>query len=214
MKGAKIKIVLLLVLISPLSNTWAGFLISHTPAIEGRITDADTGQPIQYAIVEVQWYREALLAFDASSDTVEMGKPLLAATDQDGKYRIPGRLWGWTPRGVEGFDLWVRHPLYEANRLIPIAMSPNTYKEFRQKYRQDHRFIYNSSLKTLNQSSHRLWTSIDTHEGMRGAPIDDLEYFRAAKKLRIPFKNTITDWDTFSQTKEMRAIFEALENDN
>jgi len=191
-----------------MSLSWGGFIISHTPAFEGQVTDTETGKPIPYAIVEVQWYRTYVFGLENRGTT--MGKPLLAATDSDGHYRIRGKWSFWTPRGLDGFRIWVRHPLYEGHDLS--RNHPELHREFRKTHKRDSKLVYDVGLKKRDEKSKLLGIGIKTSSGRMTVAEEDLKYFRAATKIKIDFKKTVLDWDSYSKKKEIMGIMEVLHN--
>lgn len=169
------------------NTAWCGFLISHTPAIEGRVTDTETGEPIEYAIVEVQWKRPVL----ALESTYKTSKTLFAATDKDGRYIIPSSWHWWTPWNLEGFRMWVRHPLYEGKEEFPYLLS--AYREFVRKHRRGKTLVYEVELEPIHKK-YDIPMSFDYH------------YFEGAMKLEIDPRQVVPNWDVVILDERARDI--------
>jgi len=100
------------VIISSLTIRWP---INTFPAIEGKILDATTGEPIENVVVSVDWIRSSPGPAGEITRTIRKD---IAITDKEGKYRIP-RLWSLHlfsvfSRGYIGFY----HPLYGSKQAV------------------------------------------------------------------------------------------------
>lgn len=89
------------------SHAWLGYSV---PPIQGRVTDATTGEPIANAVLVVNWTKMVSGLVDTM--TVSM-KKMYVATDENGVYRIPPY---WSVHIFSTFwdvNWTIRHPLYE-----------------------------------------------------------------------------------------------------
>ena len=101
-----------LVIVSSLTIRWP---INTFPAIEGKILDVTTGEPIENVVVSVNWIRSSPGPAGEITRTI---KGDIAVTDKKGEYRIP-RLWSFHlfsvfSRGYMGFY----HPLYASKQAV------------------------------------------------------------------------------------------------
>lgn len=101
-----------LVIVSSLAIRWP---INTFPAIEGKILDATTKEPIENVVISVNWIRSSLGPAGEITRTIKRD---IAVTDKEGKYRIP-RLWSFHlfsvfSRGYMGFN----HPLYASKGAV------------------------------------------------------------------------------------------------
>jgi len=115
-KGKKILVMLGvivgIVIISSFAIKWP---INTFPAIEGKVLDATTGEPIENVVVSVNWIRSSPGPAGEITRTIRSD---IAVTDREGKYRIP-RLWSFHlfsvfSRGYIGFY----HPLYASKQAV------------------------------------------------------------------------------------------------
>jgi len=115
--------IFLLVQIIGLSNLgyckWR--LINKTPPIEGRVTDATTGQPIENVVISCEWVKEV----PAFVDTVRKGfAHEVAITDKQGRYRIPSKRSIHFPpilcvgSSFDGISINIAHPLYSTPQFV------------------------------------------------------------------------------------------------
>ena len=86
---------------------YAGWPINRTLPIEGTVTDATTGEPIENVIISAEWAKWAIRANDIFSKK-------LIVTGKDGRYRIPSRLSFHIISRFSYVEISVRHPLYES----------------------------------------------------------------------------------------------------
>jgi len=175
-----------LVIVSSLTIRWP---INTFPAIEGKILDVTTGEPIENVVVSVNWIRSSPGPAGEITRTI---KGDIAVTDKKGEYRIP-RLWSFHlfsvfSRGYMGFY----HPLYaskqavvarERRRIIIGSPALKAYPE--ESEYKDGIIHYDISLLTLEEKynkpedNYELSTEFEVHG--RG------EYFLILKKQRIYF---------------------------
>jgi len=99
-------------IITSLTIRWP---INTFPAIEGKILDATTGEPIENVVVSVNWIRSSPGPAGEITRTIRKD---IAITNKEGKYRIP-RLWSFHlfsvfSRGYMGFN----HPLYASKQAV------------------------------------------------------------------------------------------------
>jgi len=109
--------IFLLIQIIGLSNLgyckWS--LINKTPAIEGRVADATTGEPIENVVISCEWVQEV----PAFVDTVSKGfAHEVVITDKEGRYRIPSKTSVHFPpllfvgSQFDEISIIISHPLY------------------------------------------------------------------------------------------------------
>jgi hypothetical protein len=195
-----------------------GLWISVTPAFEGVVVDADTQQPIPYAVVTVQWYK-SVPGFHQSDYAA--GSAQAAVTDDMGKYRIGGKIW-LAPLGLSRAECRVLHPLYIGQH--------DTLGGFDQVVR----FIvkgaappvrpYNAALQKrpeelVGYDTPHVGAGLGTTLPMEGQDIrvyrDDFFYFKEARKLGLEYKKIIPHWEEYKERKGTRAIFYTLQiNEN
>lgn len=88
-----------------------------TPAIEGRVFDASTNEPIENTIIDVIWHGMQVAPADRTG--VEVAK-IFIVTGKDGKFNVPKKSF-FQPTGllsnVDQLRLVVRHPLYETKEI-------------------------------------------------------------------------------------------------
>jgi hypothetical protein len=96
-------------------------LINKTPPIEGRVTDASTGKPIENVVISCEWVKEV----PAFVDTVRKGfAHEVVITDKEGKYRIPSkRSFHFPPilcvgSSFNGISINIAHPLYSTPKFV------------------------------------------------------------------------------------------------
>ncbi len=79
---------------------FGGWLIYHKPALEGKVIDADTKEPIEGAVVVVIYYKAPLLTGPAggSSSIVKIKETL---TDKKGEFRFPSYTTVIQPFAIE-----------------------------------------------------------------------------------------------------------------
>jgi len=115
--------IFLLVQIIGLSNLgyckWR--LINKTPLIEGRVTDATTGEPIENVVISCEWVKEV----PAFVDTVRRGfAHEVVITDKEGRYRIPSKRSTHFPpilcvgSSFDGISINIAHPLYSTPQFV------------------------------------------------------------------------------------------------
>jgi len=91
----------------------AGWPINRTPRIEGKVTDATTGQPIENAVVSAEWGEAtATIGGDVSRGIAYE----VAVTDKEGRYKIPAKTTMHILSWFSGASVAVCHPLYETKR--------------------------------------------------------------------------------------------------
>lgn len=96
-------------------------LINKTPPIEGKVTNATTGEPIENVVISCEWVKEA----PAFVDTVRKGfAHEVAITDKQGIYRIPSkRSWHFPPilcvgSSFSSISINIAHPLYSTPQFV------------------------------------------------------------------------------------------------
>lgn len=107
--GHVILAVLVIALIGLLPTPAKAWLYYSVPPIQGTITDATTGKPIENVVLVVKWKKTVYGPFEPQ--TVVM-KKMYVATDKNGVFRIPAY---WSTHVFSTFMAvsWVaRHPLY------------------------------------------------------------------------------------------------------
>ena len=107
----KISLICLLAVISCLTSVafvYAGWPINRTLPIEGTVTDATTGEPIENVIISAEWVKDYF-----GHEQPTFSKKLIV-TGKDGRYKIPGRLSLHIISIFDRVRISVRHPLYES----------------------------------------------------------------------------------------------------
>lgn len=185
---------------------WAGFPVSRTPPLEGRVTDARTGEPIENAIVVFQWYGGDCLSVHGPS-AKKLGRPLLAVTDNKGDYRIPGRTW-MTLCGMEGFSFGIGHPLYAGSG--ETAIFKTAYKAFESSHAGQGGLRYDAQLVSQDEKFKNSWIAPD--KSMIGF---NYSYFLSARKLGLSVepKSALEKWQEwatrFQDSEMVRRDYEA-----
>lgn len=90
------------------------WLYYSVPPIQGTITDATTGKPIENAVLVVRWVKTSYVVLHPQSVVM---KKMYVATDKNGVFRIPSY---WSIHIFSEFMsvIWVaRHPLYSTVEL-------------------------------------------------------------------------------------------------
>jgi len=105
-------IIIGIVIISSLAVRWP---INTFPAIEGKVLDATTREPLENVVVSVNWIRSSPGPAGEITRTIRRD---IVVMDKQGKYRIP-RLWSFHlfsvfSRGYMGFY----HPLYGSKQAV------------------------------------------------------------------------------------------------
>lgn len=175
-----------LVIISSLAIRWP---INTFPAIEGKVLDATTREPLENVVVSVNWIRSSPGPAGEITRTIRRD---IAITDKEGKYHIP-RLWSFHlfsvfSRGYMGFN----HPLYaskgavvarERRKIIIGSPALKAYpEEFEYKKGTIH---WDISIVSLEQKydkpedNYELSTELEVHGRS--------EYFLILKKQDIYF---------------------------
>lgn len=101
-----------MVIVSSLAIRWP---INTFPAVEGKILDATTREPLENVVVSVNWIRSSPGPAGEITRTIKRD---VTVTDKEGKYSIP-RLWSFHllsvfSRGYMGFY----HPLYASKQAV------------------------------------------------------------------------------------------------
>lgn len=97
-------------------NSFAGWPINYVSAIEGIITDATTGEPIENVIVEGNWEKKV---YSPPSATWMIYRRELAITDKNGHYKLHSKLSLHVFSSFYGIDITLRHPLYKI-KYLPV----------------------------------------------------------------------------------------------
>lgn len=93
-----------------ISNGFCSWPISHTPAIEGIVTDSTTGKPIENVMINCVWMKSIWAVVD-SVDT-SYGQ-MIVLTDKDGRYSIKPKTTLHMLSVFDSIMFQVNHPLYE-----------------------------------------------------------------------------------------------------
>jgi len=95
-----------------MSSLIIGWPLRYALPIDGRVVDKATGEPVESAIFEVEWWASYASVGGASGKLVDR---TYAVSGKDGEYRIAGRLSFPLDPGGYGLTRIVklRHPLYE-----------------------------------------------------------------------------------------------------
>jgi len=179
-----------LVIVSSLTIRWP---INTFPAIEGKILDVTTGEPIENVVVSVNWIRSSPGPAGEITRTI---KGDIAVTDKKGEYRIP-RLWSFHlfsvfSRGYMGFY----HPLYaskqavvarERRRIIIGSPALKAYPE--ESEYKDGIIHYDISLLTLEE-----------------------KYIKAVQKLKLIVDSEEKKKKTWKLSGDLSGKFQAYDN--
>jgi len=183
----KILIILILGLIVvfiTLSSSFASWPLEVTPAIEGRILDATTGEPIENSIVEVDWDTSVFAFVDRTSGSAGY---MLIVTGKDGKYKVPSKVM-LQPLGgffshLRNIRIVVRHPLYESKDASIVEDNIDSYKK-EGKFQR-----YDAILRTLKNKYKYSRVINNNVLGTHNSLMDDLNeaqgYATQAKKMRL-----------------------------
>jgi len=88
---------------------YAGWPINRTPRIEGVITDATTGEPLENVVVSARWVKRV----PAPGDSISKGfASYIALTDKEGRYKIPAKISIHPLSGFDYLSIGFLHPLY------------------------------------------------------------------------------------------------------
>ena len=102
-----------------IDNLYAGWPINIAPEITGIITDKTTGEPIENALLIVEWSDQYYFGTDTPGTAVFSEKKIFS--DKDGKYEIPSKT---SFNLISTFDMitaHVIHPLYERSGLQVVT---------------------------------------------------------------------------------------------
>jgi len=175
--GMRLARVLIAVAVVSGGPLWAGPLISYGDAVEGLVIDAATGDPVEGAIVKVQWYA-VVFQLVIESGSTPTGAPAIAVTDAKGYYKIRGRPL-WTTFGLSHGNGIVLHPLYDA------ASLDCSTKSSRNLHRHKGRLIYNVRLNPSNRIPAQPNPSVsDVYK----ASFTVEEYFKSAKRSGLEYR--------------------------
>ena len=172
----KLSLIFLLAVICYLTSVafvHAGWPINRTLPIEGTVTDATTGEPIENVIISAEWDK---LVIEVNE---KFGQKLIV-TGKDGKYKIPGKISLHIISIFNYVDIYVRHPLYE---LKNYAWHARDMKYLKKKDRKIHFDIKLLSLEAKYSDNVGVWgkkESLSTEFRYNGA-----DYFRLAKRKKI-----------------------------
>lgn len=124
------KIFLILIALIYLGFQGLGFVGATGRSIHGVITDAETGQPIEGAIVAVEWVGTVSMIVDAQTRCYWVES---AVTDEKGEYKL-SRWWNlkrWVPLSDRFIDIKAYKSGYHHGRnpridVFDVAMQKNT----------------------------------------------------------------------------------------
>lgn len=92
---------------------YAGWPINRTPAIEGKVVDATTGEPIENVVIVAVWYKkEYWKPSFGGTPSAGFSKEIII-TDKEGKYKIPSKTSIHIFTGFDDIRINICHPLYE-----------------------------------------------------------------------------------------------------
>ena len=200
-------ILAVLVLFVVFSKWWPMY---KYPAVQGKVTDATTGKPIENAIV-VCGYTETVAGI-VDNVTQGIGSEV-SVTNKDGEYSIPlKRVWHilpwWLPLGgvwEYRMNLTFAHPFYETKNLLNTqglswseshSNKESTYRENKGKINLDmklmsleDKYVKNRDSKTRKE----LASSFISHCGS----YDNGSYWVVLKKKNVLFnlENIFKEWD-------------------
>ncbi len=206
--GFSIHALLVLALIGLVPTPARAWLYYSVPPIQGTITDATTGKPIENAVLVVRWVKTGYAALHPQRIVM---KKMYVATDRNGVFSIPAF---WSTHILSGFDsvLWVaRHPLYST---VDTGIGREEIDALRQpdnatvdKLAEIHKYaslgasgeiVYKLSLITLREKyKDKPWV-----EGFNGALdreflFEGPKYFSTAKQLGLAMniEAIYKEWD-------------------
>jgi hypothetical protein len=110
---------------SVVSPVHAGWLIYHKPAFEGRIVDADTGGPIEGAIVMAVYHKRILSIPHGGYAEIYVQE---AVTDKEGGFRFPSYMTIISPLSTEdyvGFAIYKKGYVSLRRKNLEAAFTKN-----------------------------------------------------------------------------------------
>jgi len=169
-------------LLLPVSYLYAGWPINRTPGIEGRITDATTGEPIENVVVVAKWSKETMgLEMQSKTYATE-----IIITDKEGKYVIPAKVNLFFPllpiSAFENLNVIILHPLYDTK---PAPMY--YFERYGKK-----KWVYNPEGEWKDGK-----IIYDVKLNKAGGVNHNTGYMYIAKIEGWDFKNVYPDWDDY-----------------
>lgn len=109
--------------------------INKTLPIEGRVTDATTGKPIENVVVSCVWWKQYLLGLPGGTQRKRIASEY-SITDKDGRYKISGKTSFHILSTFNALDMYINHPLYEGKTIWGFYLKPMGSEEW--IYRDEH----------------------------------------------------------------------------
>jgi len=205
-KGKKILVMLGvivgIVIISSFAIKWP---INTFPAIEGKVLDATTDEPIENVVVSVNWIRSSPGPAGEITRTIRSD---IAVTDREGKYRIP-RLWSFHlfsvfSRGYIGFY----HPLYASKQAVTarerrkIIIGSPALKAYPEDFEYTKGIVhYDIKIVSLEEKYNKPEQDFDLSNEI--ASFENGAYFLILRSKKVFFSLE----DTFKKWKNLTARF-------
>ncbi|MDO9390584.1 MAG: carboxypeptidase-like regulatory domain-containing protein, partial [bacterium] len=114
---------LLAVFIAGPARAWQMFY--RTPVIAGQVLDATTGQPIENAVITVNW---VINSYTGLEEHLEEAGDKILITDKNGRYCIPAKTFGHMPLFIIGGSQF-HHIIASASHPLYIGAGQNWIKE-------------------------------------------------------------------------------------
>ena len=132
--------------IVPLTADWeeyptnAGWPYHKYPAIEGRVIDMVTGEPIENVLITIVWVKEIfpIISF-AGNSIISDSDAEDILTDEDGRWRVSSKISFHLLSSPEGVVVYIHHPLYVGKQIMIIYPEPDERYPLKKKYK----FVYN-----------------------------------------------------------------------
>lgn len=176
-KVLSLTILSLVISLITVSKGFCGWPISHTPAIEGVVTDSTTGKPIENAVIKCTWLKRYIFSLDASTGGIIGSQYVI--TNKDGKYTIPSKYIWYFGSMFDGIEIVVLHPLYASYTNSGVLLPKTNYLKNLKKYFKDGIIEYNISMLSLSDyyklvDSQKIAHEYSTYSESHG------EYFKIA----------------------------------
>lgn len=202
-------VIFLLVQIIGLSNLgyckWR--LINKTPPIEGRVTDATTGEPIENVVISCEWVKEV----PAFVDTVRKGfAHEVVITNKEGRYRITSKRSIHFPpilcvgSSFDGISINIAHPLYSTPKFVGAG---NEWvfipSENRRIYKSKDGIIhYDIELLSLEEKYGRAVESLNLK--VKRGQITEIEAKETMRQLGSELFGILSSYDNAAYWKNLR----------
>ncbi len=166
---------------------YAGWPINRTPKIEGKITDATTGEPIENVVVSCELWKKYVIGGPGGPGSKCISVKL-AVTDKEGKYYLPGETSFHILSAFDHIYMKVIHPLYESKLHSVYFRDYKTNKWTWQGEKKNNNIHYEVELLSLEEKygmELSTNTAIEFDDYLRNNFSSDKNYFVLSKRLRI-----------------------------